>query len=139
MNREIKFRVWHKIEKKYLLPSNEKIKSQAIFFLNKNGNLEASLNNHNFIIQQFTGLKDKNNKEIYEGDILSWENTIRGIPAPSKDAKPFKPEEVYWDNELGIWAIGSMLDNDFHWYGKKGTIIGNIFENPELIDSPVEQ
>lgn len=71
----------------------------------------------------FTGFHDKNGKEIYEGDILS--------NAPQKI-------EVRWDSIFGRW-FGHYLDNrgtSYFWMGnefKNYEVIGNIYENPELM------
>ena len=66
---------------------------------------------------QFTGLKDKNGKEIYEGDIVK-SGILTG--------------EVY--QQYGYWtatSIGQSL-----WSQKSIEIIGNIYENPELLKEP---
>jgi uncharacterized phage protein (TIGR01671 family) len=68
------------------------------------------------VIMQFTGLKDRHGKEIYEGDILSWQGW-RG--------------EVFWDTGFAAWrarhigSLGGIPDLE---------IIGNIYENPELVN-----
>lgn len=66
------------------------------------------------IINQFTGLKDKRGKEIYEGDIL------RG--------GAYLSYEVKWDYEENGWNINPYGINSGEF-----EVIGNIYENPELL------
>ena len=79
-------------------------------------------------IMQYTGLKDKNGIEIYEGDILKLDLIHHpcGIKEPIKDSEI---SAVYWDN------IEMRFRNKFNYAGnfKYAEIIGNIHQNPELI------
>ena len=119
MNREIKFRVWD-LQRKYF--------SSEYDIYCSNGNVSCSgsgivdPNRHRFIPQQYTGLKDKNGKEIYEGDILSYKGVHRvgnGVSVVSFDDGSFMIDE---DIASKDWAA-------------EHEVIGNIFENPELLES----
>lgn len=72
-----------------------------------------------FKIMQYTGLKDKNGKELYEGDVVK-------INYPKY--KHTEVHKVYFGN-VGLEPFtGSMTDD-----GSKYEVIGNIYENPELL------
>lgn len=75
------------------------------------------INDCGFTLMQYTGLKDKNGKEIYEGDILCW---------PKYEGKKLQTRwDVSWSNEYGGWV---------NWHPRnEAEIIGNIYENPELL------
>ena len=75
-------------------------------------------------VGQYEGQRDKNKKEIYEGDILK---------AQDKKTKNIYNQEVYYDDEtLGFF----VKDVDGSWYiDVDDEIIGNIYENRELIET----
>ena len=68
-------------------------------------------------VGQFTGLYDKNGKEIYEGDIMCW---------PDYEGKKFQTRWVVeWNDKRSGWSDWSPKE--------KAEVIGNIYENPELL------
>jgi uncharacterized phage protein (TIGR01671 family) len=80
------------------------------------------------IWMQYTGLLDKNGKEIYEGDLMTWEGVRRA------DGKPFVIEfstELYGEQYGGGEDYFSGFS--FPSQTKYGEVVGNIYENPELL------
>lgn len=79
---------------------------------------------------EYTGLKDKNNFEIFEGDIVRF--TQKNL-----DPKWYHPQEVFWNYDR--WGMKNNLNKIYSAFIEKHTerrikIIGNIYENPELLD-----
>lgn len=79
------------------------------------------------IWEQSTGLKDKNDKEIYEGDIIK--DTSDGDCLVNA---------VFWCEKGGFWGVkprSPFADRDWGWFIGRDRIevIGNIHENPELL------
>lgn len=117
MSREIKFRVWSKDLKCY----------DDYFELSPHwGDFSGILDDNAFVIEQYTGLRDKNGKEIYEGDII--QETI--ITDDTTDGT--YRYEVYWDEDTLCWSIKGISDIDYHlrddlWETNASReVIGNI-------------
>ena len=133
MNREIKFRAWNKEKEDYL----DEILASLILCValsdthgDKGDSIEkkVSLNlEERYELQQFTGLKDKNNKEIYEGDILEDENGFT--------------YKVFWYDVSASFELAEIKEAPdeypllkFHARNmSRLAVIGNEYENPELL------
>lgn len=124
MNRPLKFRYWDLRNKKFYT-------DDALYMTYQIDPLrEVGKPHEKIIINQFTGILDKNNKEIYEDDIFE---------------NPFGWGEnlfvsFYQDGNQMKWTLSRNINNPMShqthnlWDGKKFNVIGNIHENPELIN-----
>ena len=77
-----------------------------------------------FELMQYTGLKDKNGREIYEGDIVNV-NHYGGT-------KRLETVQIYTTG--GFADIHPFQGDGYHWSASKCEVIGNIYENPELLE-----
>lgn len=95
-------------------------------------NYDFPLSNGDIELMQYTGLKDKNGVEIFEGDIVSCEYL-----AP--DERYVAIGEVVWCNsDSAQYKVNDNFDESDplqEWYSGC-EVIGNIYENPELLKAP---
>ena len=116
--REFKFRAWH----------NE-LGMSDVFCIDQ-GMFEAEPD----VVMQYTGLKDKNGKEIFEGDIISTTYTEGRIGAKEgiyNYLVSWNAEECCYELKGNDGLLGRPcchLRNSHSW-----EVIGNIYENPELL------
>lgn len=130
--REIKFRAWDKIGKRMLPDSEISRDTDGGWFI---WDEDDNSQDDNFELMQYTGLKDKNGKEIYEGDII------------------YKDDKQTWTVEYALFGepmfgvfnqLNSCRDIEVDEFGAyfiavediiRIEVIGNIYENPELLDN----
>ena len=131
--REIKFRAWNPVHKSMHYPKSFDWVFPILLPDRRNageGSTSASLSKMiTTILMQYTGLKDKNDKEIYEGDILTcnlvvcigeWDNDLEYVGERESGVG------VYLKTPKGI------VCNIKHYLLGKLEVTGNIYKNPEL-------
>jgi len=151
--REIKFRAWD---------GNKMHNVSALYFSEISSGKKACRVYDNIVdqlifadvIMQFTGLKDKNGKEIYAGDLLLikikcdsynleaiYEVVDRGFTTEFRIVNLISPEAVFSNITLEAgedfeWYAGERLEIRANQYRESSTnieVIGNIYQNPELL------
>ncbi len=147
MNRPIKFRAWisNPVNRGYVDPSSQ---GGVMFYQNdqylgsflRRSNTTASNKEHDsyvgpddLILLQFTGLHDKNGKEIYEGDILQWTDgdMWKGVVEWSEGDADFLLDNP--QASLGGFETNPTLNGLDGIRSRGYSVIGNIYENPELL------
>ena len=133
MSRKIKFRAWsYEDEKMYYSPEMHDWDGfDAWLRLDCEDN---DIGEGSVKLMQYTGLKDKNGKEIYEGDIVKYRYRY-----DKKTEKEEYENEVMWNDEFAGFEPFVIYDNDCCYYVdlKTVAIFGNIYENPELVSNSV--
>lgn len=123
MNREIKFKVWDIEEKEMYEPH----KIEYINFYDGFVTLKVVgfIEFEDAELLQYTGLKDKNGKEIYEGDIIKRESMAPG--GLDRIGKITIEDGVIWiESNVDSVCLFDEID--------ELEVIGNIYENPELLE-----
>lgn len=141
--REIKFRAWVEFEPEVSVGSQLGEMQYDVQNGDTLGNTFAdALNSPRCTVMQYTGLKDKNGKEIYEGDYLADDYDGEGN---------YVLHRIVWDADAAAFIIEMLYDAVNNWQpiedgiywlprdkkhgGIDFEVIGNIYDNPELLQS----
>ena len=134
---QIKFRIWDKVLKRWLCEDSQYLVMDGSEVLPAPwSTIQFKTNNEHYAIQQFTGLVDKNNREIYEGDIVE-------IPDKREDyivilynfaaCFLFLPVSYELDTHTFFCVVDYRNYISDMIKAKSYKIIGNVFENEELM------
>lgn len=132
MTRSFKFRIWDNAKGQFL--------SYGCWFHHLDPNEFSCFDRYfrmdeeKFVLQQSIGIRDKNGKDIYEGDYVNF-SCNDSVTLGDRDISHWIKQEVYYDEQLAGFFFGKensfqILDNII-----TGTleVVGNIFENTELV------
>ena len=126
MKERFKFRIWDKIDKRFM--------SGSVLIDCRKGCMTGNIPEDKYVIQQCTGLKDKNGKLIYEGDLLGTDlKRPYNIVVFRNGMFMLECEDtngIYYDLFCGVCDdLKKDIDRCNH------EIIGNIYENKELLEA----
>ena len=132
--REIKFRAWDKGLKRMIYLSEPTVENDdfsGIVFKLRDYFVSAFSSDRieDLELMQYTGLRDKNGREVYEGDIMRfkdwWDEEMVG-------------EVRYSEKDMAFTIVNDFWDGFPIMYADDLEVIGNIYENPELLEEAEE-
>ncbi len=135
--RDIKYRMWYKSKSEMLDVEMIDFKNKHYYMENYDKWLRSYLYEDEIELMQYTGLKDKNGKEIYEGDIVLYRDWEMAYEGGGNDSFINKGMVEYCEDnccfnvtERQTIDISDVLYKD----NEDLEVIGNIYDNPELLE-----
>jgi len=129
MNRELKFRAWDKLNKSFIYPDKGYQGHYVLTLDGKFQNLQNGSGGDEYVVQQYTGLKDKNGKDIYKGDLINF-SVNNTVELGDADIMDYKNQDVHYSGEYAGFMFGedgfTPLDRIIM---TSIEVVGNIFEN----------
>ena len=129
--RALKFKFWNKLARRFQAPNKYAIQGDGLYVSYDYDMMAwddpSSFDDIILVPCQYTGLKDKNGKEIYEGDIMKVHGFL--YDCDSREEKPIPNFTVtYYSNNKSISEFYTYWMADYPC-----EVIGNIFENSDLL------
>lgn len=126
-----KFRAWDKL-RKIMLPVGDLDTSYKLVYLEEDNGYRCEMDFDEIELMQSTGIRDKNGKEIFEGDIVKFSDCDDDVYVTP----------VVWDKNYacfgvsfgGKYPISFDYLEEFYTELKDIEVVGNIYENPELLE-----
>jgi len=133
MSREIKFRAWDKEHKKMIYEGFDSTTTFAnVYGIHSDefGNVhgfyfDKKSDYFDLVLMQFTGLRDKNRKEIYEGDVLQFDQKYEFWQQNYYQKYKVEIPKIYYTAEFNGLTGETIMDIE---------VIGNIYETPNLLN-----
>lgn len=122
--RELKYRVYDNTEKCYSDKAFS-IDQLGICYVQDEDGYGEEIDEERYIVEQYTGIKDKNGKEIYEGDIVTLDGEWEVIKDTDCSVITF---------ENGCFRVGDGYENEAGSYLSDWRVIGNVHENANLLE-----
>ena len=126
INRQRKFKVWDKLAQRMIYPDKGYQQHYIIDLYGRFHNLQNGSGGDDYIVLEYTGLTDSKDKEICEGDILIHKTDSIGQVLYEADDGGY----IYQWKRIGPNQHHTNLNCDVAF---ESVIVGNIFENPELL------
>ncbi|WP_253290716.1 YopX family protein [Lactiplantibacillus argentoratensis] len=134
----IKFRAWNQIDSEYINEINAVMSldgSHIWWDINDSGEMEYDDDPGDYKLEQFTGLKDVNGKDIYIGDVVkAWSDMSELTMEPT--VNEIVSEDLFGRPGVFLKPAGPHLFEPFLYDSRSNQfeIIGNVHENAELLE-----